>query len=107
MVCREILALVLEKEAAAVSIQWETAFGQEMHLQFARAAGKILAEGSSGPCPLCEKSHLRFYCHKFDAEKNRGTIWVWCPRCKKWDHLSRLVLDFSYLDPYAEISGAA
>ena len=84
--------------------RWEPVNGQEAHLEFARAAAKILADGAPIACPLCTASALRFYCHKFDYEKNKGTIWVWCPTCRKWSHVSRLVMDFDYPDPYSDVA---
>lgn len=55
------------------------------------SASRIVKSLQSEECPYCAAAGLRFYYHEFDLSvkpDRRGTIWVWCPECKRWTHFS-------------------
>ena len=59
---------------------WKTGETEDSHLKLMGAASKVLDNGEPGPCPLCNGGSVRFYCHRFDKEANRGTIWGLVPK---------------------------
>jgi hypothetical protein len=54
------------------------------------AASRTLAGERGIRCPKCNEEELRAYFHEFDPQRRRGTIWVWCPRCRVTAHLPRV-----------------
>src|SRR5438132_6641874 len=87
--------------------EWNNPATEESQLRLMGAATAILRTKEPGICPLCDLCLVRFYCHKFHFESNRGTMWIWCPACKLWTHVSRLKLQYDFLDPFENISGSA
>lgn len=86
-----------------MSSNWATADTEAGQLELMGAASRLVDDGVPGTCPLCKTASLRFYFHLFDRESNRGTIWVWCPNCKKWGHISRVMLESEYADPFTRV----
>ncbi len=83
---------------------WKIGETEDSHLKLMGAASKILDNGEPGPCPLCNGDSVRFYCHRFDKEAMRGTIWVWCPTCRNWGHISRVRFERTFSDPFEKLS---
>ena len=82
---------------------WRDAYG-DLRLPFFGAAGKILDGDFHVNCPNCGKHTLRFYYHKFDAKKNSGTLWAWCPNCHMTVHLPRVTPQgWDFPDPFADL----
>jgi hypothetical protein len=67
--------------------------------ELSKAITALLKDQTPGICPLCSQASLRFYYHEFETNERlkalmnkkylrRGTIWIWCPSCGYWTHIS-------------------
>lgn len=72
------------------------------HAELMGAASRVLDFGTPGLCPLCRATTLRFYCQKYDFEPSRGAVWVWCPACGRFTHISRIEFEFDFVDPFVD-----
>jgi len=84
--------------------RWKESYG-ELRLPFFGAAGKIVDGDFHVTCPNCRKSTLRFYYHKFNTQKDTGTLWAWCPHCRVTTHLPRVSpKGWDFPDPFRDLS---
>jgi hypothetical protein len=79
--------------------------GGAFQFPFMGAASRSLQGERGIVCPKCAQTTLRAYFHAFDREKDVGTIWVWCPKCRTTAHLPRVIPKVALgPDPFSELS---
>jgi hypothetical protein len=83
--------------------KWTDA-GGDHQMRFMGAASKTLDGVTSIVCPKCKEADLRSYFHAFKPD-GKGTVWVWCPRCRTTAHLPRVTRDkYKGSDPFAALT---
>lgn len=85
-------------------MRWTQA-GGPYQFPFMGAGSRTLAGEHEIACPRCAEATLRGYFHAFKPETGRGTLWVWCPRCRTTTHLPRVTPKAEVgPDPFADLS---
>lgn len=41
-------------------------------------------------CPICNTDNAHIYMHRWEDNRDRGTIWTWCSNCRRCMHASRV-----------------
>lgn len=88
-----------------MSKPWHAA-GGEYQVLFMAATSRA-ARGDLGQCPRCRHATLRCYFHAFKVAAQQGTMWCWCPECRVFAHLPRVVPTGPVpQDPFSAMTGA-
>jgi hypothetical protein len=75
-------------------VEWHDA--PDGHLSEWRGAEtQVFETGAQAPCPEGDGATLRFFFLRTGSlDPSRGSFWIWCPRCRGYEHASATVPDW-------------
>jgi hypothetical protein len=74
-------------------VEWHDP-SDDVVVEWRDATRRIFSGGGASRCPSCSGASLRYFFHRQEASRPRGSVWVWCPACGAYEHSSASVPDW-------------